>query len=1716
MLGVIFMLIVLVLLALPFLPIKMPFTFFWFNFPKEKRPKNLIYIISTLIVILLVVLLMPHVMAFAQWFRKLEFVQWVLSLVPNHAHYGADIFEAVVANVLFCAVVLLVHWITGTLFGLFPKFSLKALKDAIVNAWKKAQEKRRQKKAKKNGQDPQQAADPQQLPAELYPEPEPNDFSSRIRLQGGQKTQPKQTAKTQPQATAQEAEDDSQFSLKKVLLKLFGFFYVKQEDVWYVQPQCKKVAKHLRNFVILVGLAYLVIFTLLMIPIFFKVEVYADTFYQTMSAMVENCYLYPAVSLVLLTELFWFMNGQLPEEPVEQISLNGSTQNSRIVDLDVIEQQLIKTYGSAYEVKSFYSGDVEGQERARIPVDISADTVLQTVVSFVDSQKLVRNDDYLRGIQALQQGKDTLFDAPLFTAVSMYLYPYLNIRISQGERLLVICQNKADIPGVIENLREGFRRVQHAHTCLWNITDRRQLQTNNETDVLVLTPEDFLDDRLFSEASDFFRRVRVALLPDADQVVMANNYLCVIIAERLKHAVKEKTYSRFVDQNEQDIQYIFLSTRHTLNLARSLTEYFMLEQEVYTAQAEYAYGNIRLYVWRGTGEGKILLDNSAQTVKLETSIAAIAKHYGIPNVSMFTDAAIFASQIDPAWLETYDAFDRPIGFTIVSDDSYNLPGTIYTYSRYLGKLASVLHVISKPYMLRDYFYDHAVRSLYERPLMERGMVEHAQMKKTGAVLLLCRLMRGIPVAEFAARMKALDGSCNAKELTFPVIRSLVDKCLTMAFGEGATADKYGFCLDDMMDQAFHRIPYIQIREEGLLQHLMADTQLVQVYITSSHETRVLPLFKRMLAQRYLPGQHMVIDHSNYKILSIDFDAGVITATSAKAVHNVPDQYVQLRQYTLEDGESFRQYCQSYAAGEDCVTPDRVESTQKNADGKGSLRSLTMVRSNGAMRIHSHTNAFYDSTNCPEHLNLADGSVFSVKTDIHRDVGNALYLRFAGDFSGDDKLTMTLAILLQEMMKTMFPDQYFCISVCPILENPDRIYNDSKDISGRIASMYPRLKGWGKPAEKAIELLIVDDCEGGTGVLDLLFEPEAVYFSNILDMLCAYLDWLEDHPEKSYLNFGAEKRPAIYQLERVRKILSIFAHSYQREHDLFQSMMQDENCCKFCGKPLLDEETFIWRNRHNICAECHNEMVPDEQQLNQIAQHICRMLDSRFGVKMPDVTVAVDPAMDVSGLNVGAQQILIEPELPLTAAHCEILVQIVRLWQLQNLNMTGEPEFDGQLLYVLIQYLEELEQYQHRKRLHNRALIGEDDRSVGYCHLRQALQAIASDNSFSYMLEHFTGKGKPPVYDPDPRKSTRTDPKKVPHYNQEQLSGDEAVAYENLLQGLYDMLDEIPAGVCLTQEQVSLVWGCVMSDHPELHWVNPYTYQYLSRGDMTFFKPTYWMDPQERDKRQSEIDEVIPQYLEGVTEETGDYEAALQIYMNMARQLDYDSLMLDREKKGELPDDRPDDLRNIYGALVRKRPVCAGYAFAYQYLLQQVGIEALKVSGDCHGGERHAWNIVKLEGKYYHTDVTWGDGSNTDPNRNIEEPNFGYFCLTDRDISLTRTADAEPEMPVCDSYSCNYFVRNGLFFTAYDHALVMEKLAKLLEEPARRRVDLRFEKKSVMEAAANQLYHNGGLEELLRATGRSGLDDHCVDNELNILTFFFAPLEQPKDTPKPEE
>lgn len=93
----------------------------------------------------------------------------------------------------------------------------------------------------------------------------------------------------------------------------------------------------------------------------------------------------------------------------------------------------------------------------------------------------------------------------------------------------------------------------------------------------------------------------------------------------------------------------------------------------------------------------------------------------------------------------------------------------------------------------------------------------------------------------------------------------------------------------------------------------------------------------------------------------------------------------------------------------------------------------------------------------------------------------------------------------------------------------------------------------------------------------------------------------------------------------------------------------------------------------------------------------------------------------------------------------------------------------------------------------------------------------------------------------------------------------------------------------------------------------------------------------------------------------DYEKVCAIYDYMCDNIVYDHAGLEAGDSSLI--------FTAYAALINKTSVCQGYSNLFYRLALELDIDSRIITGKGNGGD-HAWNIVKLGGKYYALDATW--------------------------------------------------------------------------------------------------------------------------------------------------
>ena len=146
-------------------------------------------------------------------------------------------------------------------------------------------------------------------------------------------------------------------------------------------------------------------------------------------------------------------------------------------------------------------------------------------------------------------------------------------------------------------------------------------------------------------------------------------------------------------------------------------------------------------------------------------------------------------------------------------------------------------------------------------------------------------------------------------------------------------------------------------------------------------------------------------------------------------------------------------------------------------------------------------------------------------------------------------------------------------------------------------------------------------------------------------------------------------------------------------------------------------------------------------------------------------------------------------------------------------------------------------------------------------------------------------------------------------------------------------------------------------------------------DLNIFYDVSYLSSLEQEEK---VDEEVSNLLKSLDlSNKTDYQKVKAIYDYICSNVTYDH--------DNLNDESYSLKYTAYAALINKTAVCQGYASLFYRLALDTGVDTRVISGEAGGP--HAWNIVKLNGKYYNLDSTWDAGRST----------YAYFLKNTNDF-----------------------------------------------------------------------------------------------------------------------
>ena len=222
---------------------------------------------------------------------------------------------------------------------------------------------------------------------------------------------------------------------------------------------------------------------------------------------------------------------------------------------------------------------------------------------------------------------------------------------------------------------------------------------------------------------------------------------------------------------------------------------------------------------------------------------------------------------------------------------------------------------------------------------------------------------------------------------------------------------------------------------------------------------------------------------------------------------------------------------------------------------------------------------------------------------------------------------------------------------------------------------------------------------------------------------------------------------------------------------------------------------------------------------------------------------------------------------------------------------------------------------------------------------------------------------------------------------------------------------------LSAETIKKVLYAIQNDDPDIFWIaSTFSYQYTKKD--TILKLYSIFSKDEKINAEKKLKAKVLEIVSKIPQNATEYEKEMILHNYIVNNCEYDKFSSSYK------------IFTCYGCLVENKAVCEGYSKAMQLLMNVVGINSITVVGSSKD-EPHMWNIVKINDKCYHLDVTWDGVGGLGQ--------YNYFNVNDeiikKDHKINPTFDRKNNvdskicknfpLPKCSELKDNYYEKNAV-------------------------------------------------------------------------------------------
>lgn len=1143
--------------------------------------------------------------------------------------------------------------------------------------------------------------------------------------------------------------------IERFLNELSALFYEIDSSKAILTPHNYNVGRWFR--MMRWGFAFFLLAEVLFITVYLQLE-WTFLGEEFLPKLVKSLFMLPLLAYFLLEQLELFLAADRTKDETKiETEEIGSVQKGDFSPLAELYQNsfsgksLIAYYGGgeSHVQKSMYVGiQAEQKARAKNPELLEALCRNVSCVTTLSPQ-------YVNGLIDLINGQSiAVFDTP-WGDFDPYYLSYVQHKLVMGQTVLVLCDTPLQVERMQKRLLSVFTKL-NVIAPIWRIHDMKTV-ADTQTDVLICTEEEFLANPIDKRYTDFSKRLGAVVMLDA------YGLLC-----------RESAYSSRVFDflGERDLQYIFYIPENSTDIRHQLQERIGCG-EIQLRENLHTNNDTHLMFWRADSIYKPQSTLSAvlyEDFGVAYTMAILAAKNGVTavnilapgDVPLYTYDQLVTQKYARELMETtlnseainlsniirnndYSVTEPSrLNFCIVYDELNNSLDVAHTWLSYGGAASSMLHIISPPYMLRDYFAHNKASLMAETTGLQMLIPKNPLGRRMPAIALLLRMYRGVlcqDVLRFARECQI-----NSDRL-----ENILQAALEIVFGPHHSYgiyDNFSFteCDAPVFDEEYRYTVKVKLINEPLYKALCAMTE--QFARLSGARNEALAMHRQDVYNHFLPRQLVSFGNHRYRIqLIID---GKVQISPEATVH-AEMFYTPLYDIT---GLKRTDTPMPQVPKNNKVVMDYFEATV--------TRQITGYFAHPGMLDLTDKNA--------THLETLVAPIVETKTV------PCLQMEFSCPMKNrSDKIANTLCFLLKGAMATFLPHNHKDLLVFSQLDMdrisegvlfyedngllPDPIpsdlitdFNKEEQIDPAICRLIPKVSDAQVQPNTAdkIYIYIAQFSALDTGALTAIAQD----LDRILGTIVKYLNWSEAQkpgaPE--YLRFGYEEVPGIFSTHDTGYCLLQFYNHVPENETSATDGPAEENAggvrCSFCGKSVMVDYTQLDDGRI-MCPECKSHTTNSREEVKQLLKEAIQTLETRYGITVPEgikvkfkSASAIRKHTNSSGrvlgfYNLKRREIWIERGGPKPCVLSTLLHELTHAWQHVNISMEIEIHFlEGHTSYVEVECMRVLRQAVYADFMHNSLMQAQDEYGQGYRLWRDYLRDESDKNIFHHIQKQF--------------------------------------------------------------------------------------------------------------------------------------------------------------------------------------------------------------------------------------------------------------------------------------------------------------------------------------------------------------------------------------------